>query len=866
MLSNAKTKLAQGVDVVAGIVETHGREETRALLQGIPHVPLRTFTHRGRSLPEFDLDALLERRPQLALIDELAHSNAPGARHAKRYQDVQELLDAGIDVYSTLNVQHLESYNDLVTRITGVEIRETVPDAVLDLAADIELIDLAPDDLIERLRQGKVYIPEQAHRALDNYFSRGNLLALRELALRAAAERVDDDLSTFMRAHAIDGPWPARGRLLACVDDTPSGEALLRAAKRLADQRHLPWTALHVQAMGRPLSETARRQLESNLTLATQLDGETASIVANRVGAGVLEYARARNVAQIIVGRPHAARPMRWWHGSLAQWLFRHATEYEITVVGGDAAERAAAVPASFPAPLRSLGMRSLSFSVGISAAATLIAALIDRWIDVDDLSAVFLLGVAVVGGLAGLWPALFASALSFLAYNFFFTEPRMTLLVADPSDLRALIGFLIVAVGVGVLAGRLKRQAADATRHALRTETLFDFARRLATAINELDLRRAAASGIAEILQRRCFVLEADAQGRASIPLELSHKFSFRDTDQAAADWALAHLEAAGAGTKTLPAAGWHFLPVSAGKLPLGVIAMELPGSVESLSSEDRRLLISLQSQLATAWERFRLRRHAEDAKLQRAAEGLRSALLASVSHDLRTPLVSVIGSLTAIRDLTDKIPPPDHARLIETALSEAERLNRLIQNLLDAARLAQGGVSPRLTEVSVAETIRLAVSRMSVALRQRIDVEAAETLPPLRADRTLLEQSLMNLLENAGKYSPDESRIDVTAEQRGGDLVIRISDQGPGIAAADRAKVFDLFFRAARHDSGVSGSGLGLAICKGFIEAMGGRISARAGAEGRGAVFEIEFPIGVANRHTPDSAADAPSGTGPS
>lgn len=858
MLSNAKRKLAEGADVVIGIVETHGRPETLALLQDLPQLPRRTLQHRGRTLEELDLDAVLARHPQLVLVDELAHTNVPGSRHAKRHQDIQELLDAGIDVYTTLNVQHLESYNDLVMRITGVEVRETVPDAVLDLATDIELIDLPPDDLIERLRQGKVYVPEQARRALENFFSRGNLLALRELALRAAAARVDDDLSNFMRAHGIGGPWPTRGRLLVCVDATPASESIVRTAKRLADQGHLPWTALFVQTLGAQHYAGKQAQLEANLALAAELGGESASITADRIGAGILDYARACNAAQIVVGRPNSYRWQRLLRGSLAEWLFDHGKEFEITVVSGENAP-------SVGRPVRGrvawfvLTDRMLALAIGAPAAATLIAALIYRLVAVEDLQSLFLIAVAAAGAFGGLAASLMACALSFLSYNFFFTEPRFTLQVSSTTDIRTLVSFLVVGTIVGVLSGRLQRQAVDARTNTLRTAMLFDFSRRLATAVDEDDLRRAAASGIEEILRARCLVLPSDNAGHAWLTPDLQRSADWRATDVAAANWALQHREIAGAGTATLPAAAWCFLPVVAGEKSVGVIALTLRAGAASLNAEERRLLYSLQAQLATAWERFQLLEYAKDAKVQRAAESLRSALLASVSHDLRTPLVSVIGSLSAIRELAGQLDAHDHAQLVDTALNEAERLNRLIQNLLDATRLAQGAMPLRLTAVSMDEVMRTAVQRLAADAQPRIHFDAAADLPLVRADRALLEQTLINLFENALKYSPESAPVAVHAMERGGRMRIEVRDTGPGIEAQERARIFDFFYRAKRSDSSVPGSGLGLAICKGFIEAMGGSIAAQAGADARGTCFVIELPIDENAQALVGSGADS-------
>jgi len=856
MLSQARRKLAQGVDVVIGVVETHGRAETLALVQDVPLVARQALEHRGRTLQEMDLDAVLKRHPQLVLVDELAHSNVPGARHAKRHQDVQELLDEGIDVYTTLNVQHLESYNDLVMRITGVEVRETVPDSVLDMATDIELIDLPPDELIERLHQGKVYVPEQARRALDNFFTRGNLLALRELALRAAAEHVDEDLANLMRAQGIAGPWPTRGRLLVCVDATRASEDLLRSTKRLADQRHLPWTALFVETLGAQRYASKQAQLEANLALAAELGGESASITADSIGTGVLEYARACNAAQIVVGRPKSARWQRLLRGSLAEWLFDHGKGFEITVVWGDDEPSRELRPRE----TRISGMplitdKMLGYGIGSAAVATLLSALIYARLGVENLQAVYLIAVAAAGATGGLPAALLSCLLCFLSYNFFFTEPRFTFQVSNASDVRTLVSFVIVGTIVGLISGRLKHQAVDARINTIRTAMLFDFTRRLATAVNEQDLRQAAASGMEEILGVQCVVLSCAADGRVVLPAELQRRADFRDTDVAAANWAAEHHELAGAGTKTLPAAAWYFQPLLSGEQTLGVLALQARDGRNIHTAESRRLLFSMQAQLTTAWERFILLKHAEDAKVVRAAEGLRSALLASVSHDLRTPLVSVIGSLSAMLELSGKLNAEDQSQLVKTALLEAERLNRLIQNLLDATRLAQGGMALQLTSVPVDEVLHSAAQRLGAAAQGRVKFELRADLPAARADRALLEQTLTNLLENALKYSPGNTPIVLAAEERAGRICIGVADSGPGIEPAERARIFDFFYRAAQRDSGVAGTGLGLAICKGFIEAMGGKISVQVGESGKGTMFLIELPIDETALHAAKS-----------
>ncbi len=847
MLSVARRKLAEGVDVVVGIVETHGRQETEILLQGLPQVPRRRIAYRDRTLEELDLDALLARKPRLALIDELAHTNVPSSRHAKRYQDVQELLSAGIDVYTTLNVQHLESFNDLVGRITGVEIRETVPDGIIEQAHDVELIDLPPDDLIERLRQGKVYVPEAARRALDNYFSRGNLLALRELALRAAAEHVDDNIESFMRAHAIAGPWPARGRLIVSVDATQASEDLIRSAKRLADQRHLPWTAIYVQTLGNAGELAHREQLNANLALASQLGADTAILTADGVGEAILDYARTHNAAQIVIGRSRQSGHL-WHRPRLARWLLEHAADFEITVVGTSeqTAKRFALGPVP---PRRWLMPRDVIVAFVCAVGAGALGLPLEPYVGVPNLALIFLMGVIFAAATRGLAASLATSVLGFLAYNYLFTEPRYSLTVYDSSDVATLAVFLAVSFVVGQLASRLRRQASDAWSATRRVETLFDFSRRLATAVDELDLINAASQGISDLTSHRCIVLRATAPRGVEPPEELIRAGGFRDTDQAAAHWALEHREAAGRGTGTLPASGWYFLPVNASGQPLGVIGINLPLTSDAIDAEQNRLLFSLQTQLGAAWERLRLRQVMQDAQLKQARDSLRTALLAAVSHDLRTPLVSITGAMTALRDLTPQIPEADRARLIESAVREAERLNRLIQNLLDMTRLSHGALSLRLTSVELRDVVSDAITRLGAVLeRHSIRLDMPPDLPSVRADATLLGQVFSNLLENAAKYAPPGTEILVSARAHLEQVTAAVIDRGPGIPEQDRQRVFDLFYRAEQRDS-VVGSGVGLAICKGFVEAMGGTIEAGSGPEGVGSRIELRLPTVAAD-----------------
>ncbi|MGB6452373.1 MAG: sensor histidine kinase KdpD [Steroidobacteraceae bacterium] len=853
MLSAARRKRADGTDVVVGIVETHGRTETAALLEGLTVVPRRTLEYRRRTFDELDLDAILARRPQLVLVDELAHTNIPGCRHAKRYQDVQELLDAGISVYSTLNVQHLESYKDLVARITGIEVRETVPDSVLEIAADVELIDLPPDDLLERMRQGKVYVPEQARNAIANFFSRGNLLALRELSFRAAAGRLDEEIATYQRAHAIAGPWPTRGGLIACIDATEASAGLVRTAKRLAEQRHVPWTALFVQTISRPLTSTQRGQLEANLALAEQLGGDTATVSGLRVGTELLEYARQHNAAQILVGRPRGAFWRRMQRGSLADWLVAHATGFEVTVASSDEDE-ADKTPRPWVTSTwvdRLPGLRETAIAAALAAGAAGIAWALEGWLNVYNLALIFLLAVTFAGGFLGLSAALVSSVLSFILYRFLFTEPRFTLGMSRPEDATTLIAFLVVSIVVGQLAGRLRQQAAEARRNTSRVEVLFDFSRRIATAVDERDLINAAQRGLKELFGARALLLRAMPEAKIEVPAQLDRPDVFSDVDRAAAEWALVHRQPAGSATATLPNAGWHFVPVDTGGQTLAVVAVEARTASKRFGAEERRLLFSLRAQLATALERFRLQRISTDARVNREAETLRAAILASVSHDLRAPLVSLMSSLTTLRNPEGKLAPPDRRGLIDTASQQAEQLSRFLNNLIDMTRLSYGALTPQLSAVPLSAAVNAAIRELATLLRARqLDVSLPAELPPVRADTALLGKILVNLLENGALRSPAASPIRIAASYVDDRVRIVIADLGPAIPDADRKRVFDPSYQAGQVEN--AGSGLGLPICKGFIEAMGGEITADSGPDGQGTVMTLTLPADSAQSAT--------------
>jgi len=858
MLRNAHAKLVDGVDVVVGIVETHGRDETSALTGGLEIVPRRKTEYKGRIIEEMDLDAILARRPKLVMVDELAHTNAPGSRHPKRYMDVEELLAAGIDVYSTVNIQHLESLNDVVAQITRIRVRETIPDRVLDLANEIEVIDLTPEALIKRLHEGKVYVRDQAQRALKHYFSPGNLTALRELALRRTAQRVDDQMLSYMQAHAIEGPWAAGERILVCVSDDPGAANRIRYARRMADRLRAKWTALYVEGPRHHLlSEKQRDRLAEQMRLAERLGGEGITISGRDLAKEILGYARAQNVTHIVIGKAERSRWFELVKGSIVHDLIRHSGNISVHVIAGDeAAEPAEGKSRVIPT---TAGLRSAVDPFAYVASTVMVALatgaclLLDRVVTLPNLSLVFLLAVLSSAIRFGLWPSLFSSLLSVVAYNFFFLPPLYTFIIADPANFIALLFFLLVAVITSNLTAVTQRQARTAADRNRKTEEMYAFSRKVAAIRSLDDLLWTVTYQIAVMLKVDVVVLLADEDGltiRGSYPPEDELDVA----DMAAAQWSWSNNHPAGRGSDTLPGGKRLFLPLQTGPLQtgplqtgkgaIGVVGVDRKDP-ELLSPDERRLLDALLDQAAVAIERIQLAEDVDQVRLQAETERLRNALLTSVSHDLRTPLASIIGALTSLRTYGDLFDKASRDELVATAQDEAERLNRFVGNLLDMTRLESGGVMPKADPVDVGEVFGTVLRRTAGLLaRHQVEMELAAALPMVSVDSVLLEQVLFNLLDNAAKYAPTETRIDIRAEAAGRTLVIDILDEGPGIPAESLEAIFSKFTRLQQGDRRRAGTGLGLAICRGFVEAMGGTISAQNRSDRSGADFRIVLP----------------------
>ena len=850
MLQQARARKQDGYDIVVGVVETHGRKETQALLDGLEVVPRKPLEYRGQSLEEMDLDAVIVRHPQIVLVDELAHTNVPGSRHPKRYLDVEELLRHGIDVYTTVNIQHIESLNDVVAQITHVRVRETVPDSIFDRADAIELVDLTPDDLIERLKEGKVYVPKQAERALEHYFSPGNLTALRELALRRTAERVDEQLLTHMQAHAIPGPWAAGERILVCISEDSRAAGLVRYAKRLADRLHAPFTALCVETR-RSLqwTEVERDRVADTLRLAEALGGEAITVPGGDRGIAddVVAFAHANNVTQIIVGKSTRSRWFEILHGSVVHDLVRRSGNISVHVIAGDelardpipkktvrAAEGAEAIdPRPYVAALLAV------------AAAVGVGDVLWPWIGVENIGLVFLTAIVGIAVRFGLWPSLLASVVSALCYNFFFTEPYYAFTISDPKDVVAVVFFTIVAIVVSNVAARARSQAVAAMARARTTDLLYAFSRKLAGVGTLDDVLWATAYQTALMLKVRVVILLPE-NGSIAVKVGYPPEDILDDADIAAANWAWQNDRSAGRGSDTLPGAKRLFLPVRTGRGAIGVIGIDSDKPGPLLTPDQRRLLDALIDQSALAIERVYLVEDVDRAKRTIETDRLRSALLTSISHDLKTPLAAVLAAAGTLRDLATALTDAEKADLLATVIDESERLNRFIANLLDMTKLEAGAIVPNAAPHDLDEIVGSALRRAGKILaRHRVELDLAPALPMVAVDPVLFEQVLFNLLDNAAKYSPAGTTIRVRSWRDQDAVCLQVLDEGAGIPSAELEHIFDKFYRVEKGDQVRAGTGLGLAISRGFIEAMHGTISAANRSDRSGAVFAIRLPI---------------------
>ncbi len=835
MLEAARAQAAAGSDIVLGYVEPHSRPETEALTLGMEILPSTTITHRGIAVREFDLDGALKRKPAIIVVDEFAHTNASGSRHAKRWQDVMELLEAKIDVYTTLNVQHIETLNDVVAQFSGVRVRETVPDTIFDQADEVELVDLPPDELLTRLTEGKIYLPDRAAAAMQNFFQKGNLTALRELALRRMAERVNIQAEAYLHQGEV---VPTAERLLVCVGSSPSSARLVRAAARMAAAWRCPWMAISIDKHGAHVSQEAQDRVWANLRMAGLLGAETATISGANIAQEIVAYAEARNVTKIIVGKPSHPRWQDWLHGSLIYEIVRQCGTIDVHVItgkDGPTPHHVVTRPAQQVLPWRTYLLAVLAV-----AACTGVGELLTAF-DLSTTVMVYLLGVVGVALRGRRGPAMLASILSASALNFFFIPPLYTFEIANPLYWISVSVLAGIGAIVSTLVVRVRQQADAARQRELRTVTLYSLSKDLGAASTVDAVTELAQRNVGRVLDCGVRVLLPDADGKFSSVGEQGDESAEHPSPQdlAVAQWVLEHAQLAGIGTDTLPATTWLFAPLPASGSCLGVIGLR-PHNQRPLAPDQVQLLTTLAALIAGALERIKLSSQVQQTQVQMEAERMRNALLSSVSHDLRTPLTGIIGAAGTLSESGETLASPVRRELLQTISDEAERINRLVGNLLDMTRLESGQVTPSREWLPVEELIGSAVRRCPRRLAGHVvKVSLPDKLPMLHADSILMEQVLVNLLDNAAKYSPPDSEIEITAQADASTVTVSVADRGPGVVADQREHIFEKFVRgkdAARKP----GVGLGLAICRAIVAAHGGRIWVDA-RPGGGAVFNF-------------------------
>ena len=848
MLTAAQGLHAQGADLVVGVAETHGRSETAHLLEGLEVLPPRRIAYRGRQLTEFDLDAALARHPRLILVDELAHSNVGGSRHPKRWQDVEELLAAGIDVYTTVNVQHLESLNDIVGHITGIRVRETVPDHVFDQADEVVLVDLPPDELLQRLKEGKVYLPDQAQTAIRNFFRKGNLIALREIALRRTADRVDAQMRDYRADQAIQQVWPARERILVCVGPNAGGEQLVRAAARLAASLRADWLAIYVETPRlQRLGAVRRDALLATLRLAQELGAATATLAADDLASSILAYARSRNVSKLVIGRSRRRALSRLLDPPLPDRLSELAGDLDVYVVSRSVDENPGQASSGTPAGLlletpHDAGWPGYGWAAVICAVVSLVAAAAQLVVDLENVIMLYLLGVVWATVRFGRGPGLLASFLSVLAFDFFFVPPPLSFTVRDTQYLLTFAMMLTVALIISSLAARLRYQARIATYRERRTNALFDLGKELAGALTTAQIIDIGCRHLRGEFRAQVALLLPDARDEVHPARAGETAACLRSPDLGVAQWVYDHHEPAGLGTHTLPANPALYLPLRAPMRTRGVLALAPEEPRLIALPEQYRLLETFAAQIALALERVHYVEVAQDALVAMESERMRNALLSTLSHDLRTPLTAIVGLSSAVLKRLEDAPAAQR-ELAHDLHEEAHRMSGMVSNLLDMARLQGGNVQLNRQWQTLEEVVGTALRATARVLGSRdIRVSLPEDLPLLHFDAVLLERVLVNLLENAAKYTPTESPIAIGAAPDADAVHVWVDDLGPGLPPGMEDRIFERFTRGERETSR-PGTGLGLALCRAIIEAHGGHIRAENRAGG-GARFAFTLP----------------------
>ena len=857
MLEEARARAAEGLDVVVGYAEPHARMETESLLLGMELLPSKFVEYKGSRLRELDLDAALKRKPAILLVDELAHTNPPGLRHAKRWQDVVELLDAGVNVYTTLNVQHLESINDVVQRITGVSVRETLPDKVLEEADEVELIDTSPEELLERLAEGKIYAPDVARRATRHFFNKGNLIALREMALRRTAERVDAQMRDFRNGQNVSEPWAASERLLVCVSPSPLSVRLVRATKRLADGLRASWVAAYVETpSATDLSQADRARVTQTLRLAEQMGATAVTLASANVADELVNYARAQNVTKIVIGKPDRPGLRQMFRRSVVDQLVEASGQIDIYVVRGEAED---GQPAALPAPRPANNRDGYVWALAAVAASTLIG-----WpffhglhapgpnsghygLSDSNILMLYLLGVLWVATRRGRGPAILASLLGVAAFDLCFVPPYLTFAVADTQYLVTFAVMLLTALTISTLTDRVRRQAEFARQRERRTAALFELSRRLAASHSFDDILEATLGQVSAGFEGDLAIMTPESGGQKLITRATKGDALVDDAKEASvAQWVFENAKLAGVGTATLPAAQGLYLPLIASRGTVGVLAIRPVPSTHLRELEQLRLLESFANQSALAIERVNLADEARDAWERVEAEFMRNTLLSSVSHDLRTPLAAITGAASSLIQDETALPSGARRELAETIVDQSERMERIINNLLDMTRLESGGLIVKKEWQPLQEVVGATLHHLARRLVGReVRTDLPRDLPMVPLDAVAIEQVIANLLDNAIEYAPANQPIELSARSEQDYVAVTVADRGPGLPVGTEQRVFEKFFRAHGNGSaGRRGIGLGLAICKGLVDAHGGTIAA-ANRPGGGAIFTFTLPI---------------------
>lgn len=839
MLEAAHQRQKQGVDVIVGYAETHHRVETEALLKGLEILPMRQVDYHNIKIQELNVDGVLKRNPDLVLVDELAHTNAPGSRHVKRYLDIQDILEAGIDVYTTLNIQHLESLNNVVAQVTGIVVQETVPDKIIDEASEIEVIDLPPEELLTRLKEGKVYIPEQAQRAIKKFFREGNLTALREMSLRRAAERVDDQMRDYMRAQSISGPWPAAERLLVCISASPLSEKLIRTTRHLSDELNADWFAVHVNIATKPdLNPYNQERIGRILNLAEELGARTKTLTGNSVHEEVLKYAKKHNVTKIVVGKPIRPRWREFLKGSIVDQLIYSSGNIDIYVIN-DQPEKFKDSTQKDHQPRKPITKYLLALI--IVALTTVIGHLLKYSLEPTNLVMLYLVGTLVTAMYLGRGPSLLVSVIGVLAFDFFLVPPYLTFAVTDTQYLITFVGLFLVSIVISSLTVQSKEQAEAAIQRESFSSALYSLGRDLTSATDLHQVADVIINHASEVFGQDVAIFIPE---KGQLSLYASSQDYYPDSHElAVASWAFEHNQQAGFGTDTLPSASICCKPLAIARGQIGVLGIHSKSSQKNFSPEQHQMINAFTHQATLAIERASLAEQARQAELLQVTEKLQSALLNSISHDLRTPLVSITGALSSLREESLSLDQEDRKNLIETASLEAERLNRLVGNLLNMTRLEANAVHLRLEPCDIQDAIGTALEQVENRLGKKpVNVTLASDLPLVSMDLPLFVQVLVNLLDNAIKYSAPNQPIDISVTHNEKNIELEISDRGIGIPQEDLEHVFTKFFRV-QHPNNINGTGLGLAICKGIIEAHEGSIRALH-REGGGTTILILLP----------------------